>query len=50
VVEEIRDVIVELIQYQLEHELRELIEDNNRILKEIQSSMMKQSGPSVQEV
>ncbi len=50
-VDEIREVISELIYYQLEHELRELIEDNNRILKEIQSSMMKREpGPSLQEV
>jgi hypothetical protein len=50
-VDEIREVISELIHYQLEHELRELIEDNNRILKEIQSSMMKREpGPSLQEV
>ena len=41
VVEEVRDAIIELIRMQLEGELRELVEDNNRILREIQSSLIR---------
>ena len=33
VIEEVRELLHELIQHQLEVELREIIEDNNRILK-----------------
>lgn len=40
-VDELKELITELIHCQLESELKELVEDNNRILREIQQTMVR---------